>query len=68
MYWIRNQYNLFKWPKEDEQFKGKPLCCECAPQYFSDGKPSGYGKWHNKFSKEHISTIPEVELKEIYNK
>jgi len=56
MYWI---YNLFKWYNADEQFKGKPLCCEYATKYFIDS----YSKWHNKFPKEHILTIPEIELK-----
>lgn len=68
MYWISDEPELFQWPTEDEQYKGKPLCCECAPKFLSDGNLSGYGQWHYRFPKEHISTIPEIELKEIYNK
>lgn len=67
LYWMRNKPELFLWDENNIQFKGEPLCSECAPKKFSNGKLSGYGQWHGKFSKDHISTIPESERSEIYN-
>ena len=66
-YWMHNDFKRFIWSKENEQFKGKPLCSECAPIYFDNGKPTGWGKWHDKFPKENISTLTENERADIYN-
>ena len=40
------------WSEVGEEYKGMKLCSECAPKYWKDGKPTGFGKWHNKFPKE----------------
>lgn len=31
--------------------KGMKLCCECGPLKLTNGKPTGYGKWHDCFVK-----------------
>lgn len=51
-YWPRSYYEEYKWDDVGEEFKGMPLCSECAPKYFVDGKPTGFGKWHGHFPKE----------------
>lgn len=50
-YHMRDMVDDFDWTGLEE-YKGQPLCSECAPKYFSDGKPTGFGKWHGKFPKE----------------
>ena len=42
----------YDWSDVGEQYKGQPLCSECAPTHFADGEPTGRGKWHGKFPKE----------------
>jgi hypothetical protein len=58
---------MFIWDETNEAFKGEPLCSECGPKFFDDGKPTGYGKWHGRFPKRHISELSEEERKGIYN-
>jgi len=66
-YWSKNMPEGFDWDEDNIDFKGKPLCSECAPKSYSDThKPTGFGKWHGKFPKEHISIIPENEHRNIY--
>lgn len=48
-YWSRD---MGVWP---EEYKGKKLCSECASPVYNDGKESGFGKWHGRFPKRHIS-------------
>lgn len=40
------------WSEVGEEYKGKPLCSECAPKYYKNGQPTGFGKWHGHFKKE----------------
>lgn len=42
--------DIYDW-SEIEDRKGKYLCCVCAPDYFSDGNPTGLGLWHNQFER-----------------
>lgn len=35
------------------EFKGMPLCSECAPSKYTDGTNTMWGKWHNRFKKEY---------------
>ena len=52
-YWVRHAWaDLLDWSEVGVEYKGKPLCSECAPKRFADGKPTGFGKWHGKFKKE----------------
>lgn len=52
LYWMRRYTELYDWSDVGEQYKGLPLCSECAPSHFSNGEPTGWGKWHGKFKKE----------------
>jgi len=52
-YWDKHFSKRYKWPEELKPYYGKPLCCECAPQFFIDGTKTEYGKWHGKFEKLH---------------
>lgn len=52
LYWIAEDFaETADWSDVGDEYKGKHLCSECAPSKFKDGTPTGYGKWHNKFSK-----------------
>lgn len=52
-YWLAKDFaETADWTDVGEEYKGKHLCSECAPSKFKDGKPTGYGKWHNKFPKK----------------
>jgi hypothetical protein len=51
-YWTRS---LDIWPAE---YRGKKLCSECGPPFYSDGKKSGFGKWHGRFKKESAAGLP----------
>jgi hypothetical protein len=66
-YWTRSRIDMFIWDETNKGFKGEPLCSECGPKFFDDGKPTEFGKWHNRFPKEHISEISEEERKGVYN-
>lgn len=53
-YWLRNDSKMIEsldWSNVGEEYKGKPLCSECAPEKYLDGKDTGWGKWHEKFEK-----------------
>lgn len=53
MYWSRKELaEDLDWSEVGEQYKGQPLCSECTPKKFKDGKPTGFGEWHNRFPKE----------------
>ena len=67
LYWMSKESHHFYWDSENIIYKGLPLCSECAPKKFSDGTSTKYGQWHNRFTKEYISTVPENERKNIYN-
>lgn len=54
LYWTRHMSENFDWSDVGEEWKGKPLCSECAPSRFSDGTPTRWGKWHNHFPKEEF--------------
>jgi len=43
----------FDW-KGFEDRKGKLLCSACAPTKYSDGVLTGYGKWHNEFTRTFL--------------
>lgn len=67
-YWTRMRPEGFDWDESNKDFKGMPLCSECAPKTYSDThKKTGYGVWHGKFPKEHISTYTEVQKMQIDN-
>lgn len=34
--------------------RGKMLCSACGPEKFADGKPTAYGKWHNRFEQNFL--------------
>ena len=51
-YWTRHMVDNYDWSDVGEQYKGQPLCSECAPTHFANGEPTGRGKWHGKFPKE----------------
>lgn len=41
---------FFDWAGLEDR-KGKKLCSACAPPKYSDGSPSGLGKWHGEFDR-----------------
>lgn len=53
-YWAREMLaNKVDLSDVGEQYRGKPLCSECAPVRYLDGKPTGFRhRWHGKFPKE----------------
>lgn len=53
LYHTRFQVNMYDWTGK-EHLKGKPLCSACAPDKYSDGKPSKYGQWHNRFKRQFL--------------
>ena len=68
-YWNRHHVEDYDWTGMEE-FKGKPLCSECAPTHYADGNRTRYGKWHGKFekefrqlTKEETSWMPKTEIK-----
>lgn len=40
----------FDWTGIEDR-KYKRLCCVCSPTKYSNGKPTEYGKWHDKFDR-----------------
>lgn len=42
--------SFYDWTGLEER-KGKKLCSACAPPRYSDGTPSGLGKWHGEFER-----------------
>ena len=67
LFWSALRHNIFfDWTPETIQYIGKPLCSECASQYFSDGKRTRYGKWHGKFPKQQFSELTIEQQKDIY--
>lgn len=66
LYWTKHNPEFFVWSKENEAFKGKPLCSECAPEKLTNGNYTGYGSWHDRFEKKHISTYSKEEQSEIH--
>ncbi len=59
-YWGRNRI-MFKEGSLQKELVGKPLCSECTPLFYKDGSPTGEGKWHGRFEKEHWSTKFETK-------
>ena len=52
-YWARKMVaDDADWSEVGEEYKGKALCSECAPKFYKDGTPTGFGKWHGHFPKE----------------
>lgn len=45
--------NFLDWTGFEDR-KGKKLCSACAPTKYSDGKPNGLGKWHDKFKRQYL--------------
>ena len=43
----------FDWSYAPER-EGKLLCSACGPSHYKSGKPSGYGKWHNRFPRTYL--------------
>lgn len=41
---------FFDWTGFEDR-RGKKLCSACAPTKYSDGTPSGLGKWHGVFER-----------------
>lgn len=53
-FWLRNDPKMIEsldWSETGEEYKGKPLCSECAPAKYLDGRDTGWGKWHEKYEK-----------------
>ncbi|MGL5398147.1 MAG: hypothetical protein ACRDBQ_23215 [Shewanella sp.] len=65
--------DFFSW-EGFEHLKGKNLCSACGPTHYAGGKPSGYGKWHNKFDRvflpkgkfktNHVGNLEHIETGE----
>jgi len=45
-WWSRNDAT---WPDEKDR---RGLCSEHGPKKYSDGNPTGFGKWHGRFPQE----------------
>lgn len=56
-YWTREMVDMYDWSDVGDEFKGKPLCSECAPTHFSSGQKTRFGKWHNHFKKEPYDEV-----------
>lgn len=53
LYWARWYLkDALDWSGVGTEYKGLPLCSECAPGRFLSGKPTKWGKWHGRFKKE----------------
>lgn len=37
-----------------EHLKCKELCCACAPRKYSDGTPTQFGVWHDRFERIYL--------------
>ena len=59
LYWTRDMINNFDWTGL-EDYKGMPLCSECAPKHFSNGTPTGSGQWHNLFPKKPFDEVVKL--------
>lgn len=44
---------FFDWTGIEDR-KGKKLCSVCAPMKYSDGAPTAYGKWHDRFTRTFL--------------
>lgn len=52
-YWaVQSLADDVDWSSVGEEYKGKPLCSECAPAQYKDGTLTGFGKWHGRFPKK----------------
>ncbi len=68
-YWSHNYPENYKWTKENEQFKGKPLCSECMPTEFSNGHLTGAtGKWHGRWPKQDVEDFLKSEEGKHYHR
>lgn len=45
--------DFFEWTGIEDR-KGKKLCSVCAPTKYSDGSPTEFGKWHDRFSRTFL--------------
>ena len=45
--------HLFDW-SYDESLRGLQICSACGPSKYNDGKPTEYGKWHNRFKRRYL--------------
>lgn len=52
LYWTRDYIDWYVWDETNEEYKGQPLCSECAPKTFKDGTKTGWGEWHSHFEKK----------------
>lgn len=44
---------FFDWSGIEDR-KGKKLCCVCAPTIHTDGTPTEFGVWHDRFSRKFL--------------
>lgn len=49
------------------EFVGKKLCSQCGPEFYADGKPTGFGEWHGKFPKQLIENYIKDNPKNFFN-
>lgn len=63
-YWSRNVVTM-NWPDE---YKNKALCSECGPTTYSDGTPTNYGKWHDRFPKRSADGMFVDDLGYLWSK
>jgi len=45
--------DCFDWAGMEEK-RGMALCSACGPTRYADGKPTRYGKWHEKFARAFL--------------
>jgi len=70
-YHCRNMKNMFL---NEEKYLNKKLCSSCGPKFYKDGKPTEYGKWHNRFDRhfypkgklytDHNGNVRDIDTKE----
>lgn len=45
--------DCFDWSYAPER-KGKRMCSACGPVRYTDGTPTRYGKWHDRFPRTYL--------------
>lgn len=50
---FKHMQSLYRWDGI-EHLKGKMLCSACGPTKYSDGVPTKFGKWHDRFKRKYI--------------
>ena len=66
-YWGTKNPKKYKWDATNIQYKDKPLCSQHSPKFFSNGKPTGWGKWHKKFTQHSFRKLRESDRRGLDN-